>query len=443
MRVLFTSLAHHTHYYPVVPLAWALRTAGHEVRVASQPELTDVITGTGLTAVPVEWSLGDIEDLGLLGRLHDEASAHVQGFDYAAAGERPWTYEQLLALENIMVPTLYGALNNDTMVDSLVDFARSWQPDLVVWETFTLAGAIAARATGAAHCRLVSGPDISVRARQEFLRLAAEQEPEHREDPTAEWLERTLARLGSRAGFEEEVVTGQWTVNTTPPSTQLDLKLPTVQVRHVAYNGPAVVPDWLRVAPERSRVCVTLGSSAADVGVDMVQLLTGLAELDAEIVATVDEATREAAAGLPDNVRLVDFVPLNDLLPTCAAVVHHGGVGTKATAELHGVPQLILAFGWDTEVMGRGLEDIGAGICVPSAELRPDVLREQVRRLITEPAFALGAHRLKEDTLAVPSPNEVVPVLERLVAEHSDETGTVRTDARADHGTGGRRDDRG
>ncbi|GAA3108455.1 activator-dependent family glycosyltransferase [Streptomyces rectiviolaceus] len=437
MRVLFTSLAHHTHYYPLVPLAWALRTAGHEVRVASQPELTDVITGTGLTAVPVEWSLGDIEDLGLLGKLHDEASAHVQGFDFAAAGERPWSYEQLLALENIMVPTLYGALNNDTMVDSLVEFTRSWQPDLVVWETFTLSGAIAARATGAAHCRLVSGPDISVRARQEFLRLAAEQEPEHREDPTAEWLDRTLERLGSPAGFEEDMVTGQWTVNTTPPSTQLDLKLPTVQVRHVAYNGPAVVPDWLRVEPGRSRVCVTLGSSAADVGVDMVQLLTGLSRLDAEIVATVDEETREAAAGLPDNVRLVDFVPLNDLLPTCAAVVHHGGVGTKATAEVHGVPQLILAFGWDTEVMGRGLEDIGAGICVPSAELVPEVLREQVERLITEPAFAQGAKRLQEDTLAVPSPNEVVPVLERLVAEHRDETGTERRHVRADHGTGG------
>lgn len=431
MKVLFTSLAHHTHYYPMVPLAWALRTAGHEVRVASQPELTDVITGTGLTAVPVEWSLGNIEDLGLFGRLHEEASAHVQGFDFAASGERPWTYEELLALENVMVPTLYGALNNDTMVDSLVEFTRSWRPDLVVWETYTLSGAIAARVTGAAHCRVVSGPDISVRARQEFLRLAAEQEPEHREDPTAEWLERTLERLGSTVGFDEEMLTGQWTVNTTPPSTQLDLKLPTVQVRHVAYNGPAVVPDWLRTDPGRHRVCVTLGSTAADVGVDVVRLLSELSELDAEIVATVDEATLGAAAGLPDNVRLVEFVPLNDLLPTCTAVVHHGGVGTKATAEVHGIPQLILAFGWDTEVMGRGLEDIGAGVCVPVADIAPGVLRSQVQRLLYEPEFTLGARRLQEETLAVPSPNEAVPVLERLVADHRGESGSLTTDARA------------
>ncbi|GAA2719528.1 MULTISPECIES: activator-dependent family glycosyltransferase [Streptomyces] len=418
MRVLFTSLAHHTHYYPLVPLAWALRTAGHEVRVASQPELTDVITGTGLAAVPIEWSLGPVEELGLLGRLHDEAAAHAQGFDYAARGEHPWSWEELLRLETVMVPTLLTALNNDTMVDSLVDFARSWQPDLVVWETFTLAGAVTARATGAAQARLLSGPDIAVRARQEFLRLRAAQEPEHREDPTAEWLGATLHRLGCAEGFSEDLVTGQWTIDTTPPSTRLELGLPTVQVRHVPYNGPSVVPDWLRVHPPRARICVTLGASGSDVGIGMADLLQALAALDAEIVATADDETRARSGELPGNVRLVDFVPLNDLLPTCAAVVHHGGVGTKAAAELHGVPQLILAFGWDTEVMGRRLADIGAGLCVTSSEITPDLLHKQTERLITDPSFAAGARRLQEEMLGVPSPNEAVPVLERLVAEH-------------------------
>jgi hypothetical protein len=41
-------------------------------------------------------------------------------------------------------------------------------------------------------------------------------------------------------------------------------------------------------------------------------------------------------------VRVVDFVPLNALLPTCSAVVHHGGSGTFAAVLEHGVPQLII-----------------------------------------------------------------------------------------------------
>src|SRR5262245_27414949 len=51
MRVLMTSWAWPSHYLPMVPLGWALRAAGHEVRVASQPALGQVITDSGQVAV--------------------------------------------------------------------------------------------------------------------------------------------------------------------------------------------------------------------------------------------------------------------------------------------------------------------------------------------------------------------------------------------------------
>ncbi|MEV1049524.1 hypothetical protein AB0J18_31200, partial [Streptomyces sp. NPDC049916] len=53
MRVLFVLYAEKTHLYIQVPLARALEAAGHEVRVASQPELAPEITRAGLTAVAV------------------------------------------------------------------------------------------------------------------------------------------------------------------------------------------------------------------------------------------------------------------------------------------------------------------------------------------------------------------------------------------------------
>ena len=51
MRVLVTSWGWRSHFYPLVPLAWALRSAGHEVLVASQPSMTEDIVGAGLPAV--------------------------------------------------------------------------------------------------------------------------------------------------------------------------------------------------------------------------------------------------------------------------------------------------------------------------------------------------------------------------------------------------------
>ncbi|HZN74657.1 MAG TPA: glycosyl transferase family 28, partial [Micromonosporaceae bacterium] len=47
MRVLFTTFAWPSHYFPMVPLAWALQAAGHEVRMTSQPELLPTMRRSG------------------------------------------------------------------------------------------------------------------------------------------------------------------------------------------------------------------------------------------------------------------------------------------------------------------------------------------------------------------------------------------------------------
>ena len=53
MRVLFCPHRDAQHLYPLVPLAWAGRAAGHDVRVAGPPALTTAIVHTGLPAVVV------------------------------------------------------------------------------------------------------------------------------------------------------------------------------------------------------------------------------------------------------------------------------------------------------------------------------------------------------------------------------------------------------
>ncbi|MGH4011331.1 MAG: activator-dependent family glycosyltransferase [Pseudonocardiaceae bacterium] len=423
MKVLFTTMSFPTHFYPMVPLAWALRTAGHEVRVASEPDLTGTITESGLTAVSVgrsesEWAMDDPVTMDLLEDFYDEGAMYVFGFDLTAKNRAQWTLEGLLNLENIMVPALLAEINNDPMVDDLVAFARTWQPDLVIWEPFTFAGAIAARATGAAHARLIYTPDASGRARQEFVRQSASQPAQHREDPTGEWLEQTLQRFGCH--FDEEIVTGQWTIDPTPASMRLNLGRRTVGMRYVPYHGRAVVPEWMRQPPPRQRVCITLGLSGAIANRGDLLTVTSQATagLDIEIVMTLDATELDPMPAIPDNVRLAGFVPLNELLTTCSAIVHHGGPGTLTTAALHGVPQVILTEDPITEVSAERIHELGAGLTMPSEELTVAALREKIIRVLDEPSFAENAGRIREEMLDESSPNEVVPLLEKLTNEH-------------------------
>ncbi|MFD0395286.1 nucleotide disphospho-sugar-binding domain-containing protein [Streptomyces nogalater] len=228
-----------------------------------------------------------------------------------------------------MSALFYSQINNDSMVDDLVDFARHWRPDLVVWEPFTFAGAVAARASGAAHARLLSFPDLFLSTRRLFLERMARQEPEHHDDTLAEWLDWTLGRHGH--SFDEEIVTGQWSIDQTPAPVRLDAGGPTVPMRYVPYSGlvPTVVPDWLRRPPERPRVLVTLGITSRRVksflAVSVDDLFEAVAGLGVEVVATLDADQRELLGRVPDHFRIVEHVPLDAVLPTCSAIVHHGG----------------------------------------------------------------------------------------------------------------------
>jgi glycosyltransferase (activator-dependent family) len=422
MKVMFTCFAHDTHYYTMVPMAWALRNAGHDVRVISQAELTDTITASGLTAVPVSaggWPATDHRAPELFDRIHQPGTQHVRHFDFTGIDRLQWTWENLLGLEMVMVPALYASMNDDLTIEGTVDFARYWQPDLVVAETYTFAGAVAARVVGAAHARLIWGPDNAGQARRAFLAHAAAQPAEYREDPTGEWLGNVLARYGCQ--FDEEVLTGHWTIDTTPPSARLCTESRTVGVRYIPYNGPAVVPDFLSAPPQRRRVCLTFGLAERAEGrpvISLAEILDAVADLDVEFVATLNATQLAGVRVVPDNVRVFDFVPLNDLLPTCSVVVHQGGCGTRATAEVHGVPQLMLTDGWDTEVKGIHLERVGAGLCLPMTQLTAARFRDRLVRLLDDASFTRGAQLLREEALAERSPNDAVPLIEELTRKH-------------------------
>lgn len=404
MRVLFVTFAARSHLYHQVPLAWALRGAGHEVRVAGQPDLADAVTGAGLTAVPVG------EPLGVEQTLEED---HQDPMDPGSPDLRT-----LLDLNDAMTTYVYQPYNGDRMIDDLVAFARCWQPDLVLWDPLTFAGPVAAAVVGAAHARLLFGSDLTAQLRDNLRRLSG---PDDR-DALAEWLDGVLRRFGR--AFTEEVASGHWTVDPMPEWLRMPLDVEYVPVNYVPHNGQSVVPRWLWAPPERRRVCLTLGFSHRELhGGDEApvrELVAALGELDAEVVATLDADQLAAVPDLPDNVRAVDFVPLGALLPTCAAVVHHGGTGTFRTALAHRVPQVVLPNRWwDERRIGEALQQRGAGLCLADGRrvTGPDLVAA-VARVLDDPAFAARADRLGRETAGVPTPAELVPALERLTAQH-------------------------
>jgi glycosyltransferase (activator-dependent family) len=413
MRVLFATTPQKSVFLYLAPMAWALRTAGHEVRFASQPALTDVITQSGLTAVPVghprNLRLSDTD-----GREEGRAGL-PEPYDVFADDERAtWEY-----LEPGMAGAVRGWhwLTNHPMIGGLVEFARAWQPDLIVWEPFCYAGPIAAKACGAAHARLLFGVDVFGASREQYRRRLAE--VPGRVDHLGAWLGRYAGMYG--AAFSEDMTTGQFTIDQFPASLQVTTGLDVLRTQYIPYGGPAVVPDWLSKPPERPRVAMTLGLTATEhfngytVGVQ--EALDALADLDIDLVATVAEKAQAELTRIPGNARIVSYVPWHALAPTCSVVVHHAGAATMATTSRHPVPQLALHHHYDQPFLGRKLAGHGAGLDLPTHRATGARIRESVERLLTEQSFKDRAADLRDEILGLPSPNAIVPEIEARVAK--------------------------
>lgn len=69
----------------------------------------------------------------------------------------------------------------------------------------------------------------------------------------------------------------------------------------------------------------------------------------------------QVPTALPPGVERFDYVPLGALLPRCAAIVHHGGIGTTAAALAAGIPQVIVPFSHDQPDHAARIVRLGVG----------------------------------------------------------------------------------
>jgi L-2-deoxyfucosyltransferase len=422
MRVLFVTAAFKAHLYVQVPLAAAFRNAGHDVRVAAAPDMADIIATTGLSGFPV----GGTIDLAAIMSAPEQAPGPPRSGPVRKPAQTEYTGDDpFTELEY----TTWGhrtLFNHEEIFDDLIKLGRAWQPDLIIRDPFVLAAAVAARVCGAVDVRMLFGSDTMGQIRADcFGANGGPQRSLGKPDPVRDWLQPILESHGQ--SFDEEIVLGLRSVIGWPTWTWQPAGGHYLPTRPLAFHGPYRVESWMHEEPARPRVCVTLGISHRDHGFGQRSWVDtafdAVADLDAEVIALFNPA-QIGSRTVPSNVRVVEFAPLNVLLPTCSAVVHHGGYGAMAAALEYGVPQLIVPNiestekWWGPIALANGLEEQGAGAYVAdSDQLTAELLHDHLVKALGDPGMAANAIRLSQEARSVPSPNDTVRVLEDLVAE--------------------------
>ncbi|HXL91010.1 MAG TPA: nucleotide disphospho-sugar-binding domain-containing protein [Streptosporangiaceae bacterium] len=375
VRVLVATWAWPTHFFPLVPLARALRAAGNEVLVASQPALLPVIREAGLPAV----GAGTDEELStpltkLFGqdpndRSRREESRTVRCFADIA----------------------------ETMTAPLSDLVRRWRPSLVLYEETTYAAPLVAAAAGVPAVRHLWGIDV-----MSFVRWS---------EPIS------LAGLTERLGAGTSAGSLVTTVDPCPASLQVAGDFTRTPIRYIPYNGTAPVPSLLHRPAGRPRVCVTYGRTLSRVerASSVIEMLvTALGGLAVDVVAAVSPADRARLGTPPANVTVVENQPLADFLPQCSLVVSHGGPGTVLTAAAYGLPQLIIPQVADQRLLAGATSALGAAERLAPEEVTVDVVRAAVTRLLASEQAREACRLLREEIHERPAPAAVARELTAL-----------------------------
>lgn len=378
MRVLFAGPPFFGLLYPMIPLAQALRAAGHEVLVATCGAAVNHTARAGLPAV--DCAPGIDPDA-----LYAEMEKNRAGKKPPAPGERgePRRGQGF-------------SFFSDEMADRMVEVAQNWRPDLVVHTPNGVVGQLVAAKLGvpsvlhavgfghtSAHVRMMNNP----------LADAYERHGLTGPGPIAAWLD------------------------VTPPSMSVTTEPNHWYLRFVPFNGGSALPGWLFDPIARPRIVVTLGTVRPVVdGVSPVRWVVEAArETDAEFVLALGGADLADLGPLPENVRPVDWVPLNALLSTADAVIHHGGAGTTLTSLDSGLPQIVLGEGADRPANAAAVSARGCGLVPDGPEtLTPDF----VQQLLTDEKLKTEARAAAAEMAAMPSPADLVPRLVELARGH-------------------------
>ncbi|MGW0534417.1 nucleotide disphospho-sugar-binding domain-containing protein [Streptomyces sp. NPDC003032] len=405
MRVLLTVSDWRGHYFCMVPLGWALQAAGHDVRVACPPGQTDAISDAGLVPVPVL----DGPDMMTMARMNLYVEALFAQRTLPGNPLHPLTAEPIERLDAVDVRSQAPTFFEDAQAavarscDGAVEFAKAWQPQLVVHDVMAMEGALAAKVLGIPAVYAAPGLFGTVE--------------------TVPGLDLTAAT--PLASFERHGV-GPWSradiayvVDPSPDDAVPPLgearRLP---VRYVPYNGTGTLPGWVLEPRDRPRVCVLWGNSASGLfGTEVPTLryaVDAAVEAGAEVVLTASPAQVEALGPLPEEVRVLRDFPLDLLLEVCDVLIHHGSDNCYLNAAAAGVPQVGLALNTDQREFGRRMEPTGACVTLPGFEATREEVGRAVSAVLTGPSYQEAARRLRAENDARPTPADLVGELEKL-----------------------------
>ena len=163
------------------------------------------------------------------------------------------------------------------------------------------------------------------------------------------------------------------------------------------WTGPVQPEVPAAEAATTQRVLASLSTLAFPGQREVVQnILDGLADAPIDLVLTTGPAVDPTGLTVPANAEVHAFLPHDEVMSGCSAVIGHGGHSTTVRALAHGLPLVIIPMHplLDQPMVGKAVEAAGAGVSIKRTS-SPTEIRSALDTVLSglhrEAAAAIGS----------------------------------------------------
>lgn len=179
-------------------------------------------------------------------------------------------------------------------------------------------------------------------------------------------------------------------------------------------GGLALDPDAERFLQEGPAPILFTPGSANMWGKPFFEAAAGACERLGRRGMLVSGYAEHVPASLPPGVQAFDRLPFSRVFARCAAVVHHGGVGTLAQGLAAGVPQLVMPMAHDQPDNAQRLKRLGVGDYLLPKHFHADAVAAKLKNLLASPEAARACAEIKARMAAQMPPERVADLLDIL-----------------------------
>ena len=370
------------HVNPTVSVGETLASRGQQVAWVGHPSRVRSL-------LPEGGMLFDLDE-GLPREFVEEKTAKARKVRGLAAFKFRWE-EFFFPLARSMVPGVEEACGR-------------FEPDLLVVDQQTLAGALAARRLGLPWATLATTS-------------AGVTDPLGGLPRVKEWVADSFAALEEEHGLEPGGPVDASPRAVVVFSTEALVGPTSGFPQHYSFVGPAIgrrpepTPFPWEELEERPRVLVSLGTVNVDRGARFYRTASkAMAGVDAQFIIV---ASRSLLPSLPANCLVRERVPQLALLPHLNAVLSHGGHNTVCETLAHGLPLVLTPIKDDQQTVAGQVVKAGAGIRLKFARLRGEDLRAALTAVLQEPGYRDAARLVGESFAAAGGEEAAADALER------------------------------